>query len=311
LKKQLGKEQTQLSSAKREQLVFSNAILTSDIERNKQFGLEAKAIEKANKARLDSQNLLTDLNNQITELSSKDKEGNKDKINGLVQQLQEKEKQLAFDEQSLAVALEGTDPLVQRLALANQLITAAEENIAQSKEELKTQEKINSAMGITGGILKGLNKIGGEFTKALNLDKVQEDMRGFTEEAQRAENELAKAEGRTAKTISRISVLGKGISSAFGNLKQKISDPAVIFTTLADAAFSVSQDITDIQRSTGMSYKNASLLNAELRNTAQNSGQTQISVKKIHEAFVAITKETGMSAEILGTEALISMSNLK
>ena len=148
------------------------------------------------------------------------------------------------------------------------------------------------------------------FTKALNLDEVQEDMRGFTEEAQRAENVLAKAEGRTAKTISRISVLGKGISSAFGNLKQKISDPAVIFTTLADAAFSVSQDITDIQRSTGMSYKNASLLNAELRNTAQNSGQIQISVKKIHEAFVAITKETGMSAEILGTEALISMSNL-
>ena len=59
-----------------------------------------------------------------------------------------------------------------------------------------------------------------------------------------------------------------------------------------------------------MSYGNATALNAELRMTAQTSGQIQISAAKLHEAFAAITSELGVSADILGGEALISMSNL-
>jgi len=176
---------------------------------------------------------------------------------------------------------------------------AEERMLGAIDEEVNKRKQVNASLGIAGGLLKGFNSIAGEFGKAFNLDKVQEDMEEFADKTIEAEG-----------SVSRLAVLGKGLQSAFSNLGKTLTDPAVIFTTLYKSATQVSQEVTNLQRATGMSYGNATALNAELRMTAQTSGQIQISATKLHEAFAAITSELGVSADILGGEALISMSNL-
>ena len=285
ISKQLVKEQNQLLAAQREQLIAQNGLSTEQIA-------QAQQIADKNQTRLDTLSKIDELQSRLVNTTESERSGIQSSIRGY-------QDRLAANEASLDAALENADVETQRLALSNQLVAKAQENIKASKEEEATQNKINESMGITGGILKGLNQIGGEFTKALNLDKVQQDMQKFAEESIRA-----------GKEVSKLQVLGKGISSAFGNLKQKITDPAVIFSTLADAAFSTSQDVANLQRSTGMSYGNASALNAEFRMVAQSSGQIQISAKKLHEAYAAVTTELGVAGDILGNEALISVSNL-
>ena len=141
--------------------------------------------------------------------------------------------------------------------------------IGDIEKELNTREKINDAMGITGGILAGIKEVGGEFAKAFNLDKVEEDMRKFADEQTRLNG-----------GVSKTAVLMKGLESATKNFGKLLKDPAVIFTTIVKSALDASQSITNLQRSTGMSYTSATALNAELRATSQLSGQIQISAKK-------------------------------
>jgi hypothetical protein len=174
-----------------------------------------------------------------------------------------------------------------------------DEIVTKVQEEVQTRKKVNDAMGITGGLLKAFNSVAGEFGKVFNLDQVQKDMEKFAEKTI-----------RSGKEVSRLQTLGVGLKSAFSNLDKTLTDPAVIFTTLAKSALSVSQDVNNIQKATGMSYGNATALNAELRMTSQLQGQIQISTEKLHKAYAAVTTELGVAGDILGGEALISVSNL-
>ena len=174
-----------------------------------------------------------------------------------------------------------------------------DEIVTKVQEEVQTRKKVNDAMGITGGLLKAFNSVAGKFGKVFNLDQVQKDMEKFAEKTI-----------RSGKEVSRLQTLGVGLKSAFSNLDKTLTDPAVIFTTLAKSALSVSQDVNNIQKATGMSYGNATALNAELRMTSQLQGQIQISTEKLHKAYAAVTTELGVAGDILGGEALISVSNL-
>jgi len=132
-----------------------------------------------------------------------------------------------------------------------------DEIVTKVQEEVQTRKKVNDAMGITGGLLKAFNSVAGKFGKVFNLDQVQKDMEKFAEKTI-----------RSGKEVSRLQTLGVGLKSAFSNLDKTLTDPAVIFTTLAKSALSVSQDVNNIQKATGMSYGNATALNAELRMTS-------------------------------------------
>jgi len=289
IQKQINTERQQFLDAEREKQVIINGLIKDG---NNTALIAAQEIADINKSIEESQRKELSLRNLIDAASGKEKQNLLDSLNA----------QQAITEskfQELTTSLEKADSDTERLALAEQLVSKARENIEASTEQQKIQDKITHSMGLAGNILSGLNSIAPGFAKAFKADKIAADMKEFAEKSTDAEN-----------SVSRLQVLGVGLQSAFSNFKKTLTDPVAIFTTLYNSATAVSQEVTNLQRATGMSYGNATALNAELRMTAQTSGQIQISAKKLHEAFSQITTELGVSADILGGEALISMSNL-
>ena len=257
---------------------------------------------------------------EITRLSDKQIQQNENKAKAALADLRHAAESLSFQKQQLINDKNGN--LLQGAALEARIkskllsgeitkeeaallrakatnFALEEEMVAKAGEDVEKRKELNKALGIAGGLLKGLSVIAGPLAQTLQIDKIQKDMEEFAEKSIKA-----------GKSVSRLQTLGVGLQSAFKNLKLSLTDPLTIFTALYNSAKAVSQEVTNLQRATGMSYGNATALNAELRMTAQTSGQIQISAKKLHEAFSQITTELGVSADILGGEALISMSNL-
>ena len=112
--------------------------------------------------------------------------------------------------------------------------------LIQAQEELSVREDVNKAMGVSGGILKGLNEIGGSFAKAFKLDEVVGEMEKFADETIRTEG-----------SVSRLAVLGVGMKSAFTNAFKTLTDPSVIITNLVKGFTAVDKQAVSFQRMTG------------------------------------------------------------
>ena len=167
------------------------------------------------------------------------------------------------------------------------------------QEEVDKRKQANKSLGLAGALTKTLVSVGGEVAKAMNIDQVAEDMQDFADKT------------ATATTrASKLRVLGEGIKSAYRNLGEGLSDPLVMFNFLLGAANSTSQRITNLQRQLGASYGEASRLNIEMQMTAAASGDLFITTEKLAKTFGEITNELGMSAEILGSEALVTATKL-
>lgn len=117
---------------------------------------------------------------------------------------------------------------------------AIDKIVTQAQEELDVREDINKSMGVAGGILKGLNEIGGSFAKAFKLNEVVDDMEEFADESIRLEG-----------SVSRLSVLGVGMKSAFTNAFKTLTDPSVIITNLIKGFTAVDKQAVKFQRMTG------------------------------------------------------------
>ena len=66
-------------------------------------------------------------------------------------------------------------------------------------------------LGVSGGILKGINSIAGEFGKAFNLDQVATDM-----------DKVAESIAKGEKAGNRLTVVMAGIGSATKNAFKRI-----------------------------------------------------------------------------------------
>tara|TARA_R110001592_G_scaffold205344_1_gene455893 strand:+ start:259 stop:2904 length:2646 start_codon:yes stop_codon:yes gene_type:complete len=167
------------------------------------------------------------------------------------------------------------------------------------QDQVQERKNANKSLGLAGALTKTLASVGGEVAKAMNIDEIAADMQEFADKTASA-----------TERASKLQVLGVGIGSAFRNLGEGLSDPLVLFNFLLGAANKTSQRITDIQNSLGASYGEASRLNLEFQKTAALSGETSITTDKLAKTFGTITNELGMSAEILGSDALVSATHL-
>jgi hypothetical protein len=270
ISKQLVKEQNQLLAAQREQLITQTS-LSGDIEGQVE---QAQKIASLNKERLNQQKEIESIEASLNEAL---RNGNELQASFLAKELQDaRDLQSSLDNQ-LDTVLEGATAEVQRLAIANQLISAAQDNIEKSKEELATQNKINDAMGVAGGILDGLNAIAGKFAGAFKLDKVAQDMRDFTEEAIRG-----------GKEVSRLQTLGVGLKSAFSNLGSFLTDPTVVFGAIAKGFTEVEKEQQNFRRLTGQNADAFRGINDSLTTTSQYL-----------KGMVTLSKELGVNANIV------------
>lgn len=150
--------------------------------------------------------------------------------------------------------------------------------VNQAQEELSVRKDVNKAMGVSGGILKGLNEIGGSFAKAFKLNEVADDMEEFADESIRAEG-----------SVSRLAVLGVGMKSAFTNAFKTLTDPSVIVGSLIKGFTAVDKQAVSFQRMTG-----------------QNMNTMATSVDAVNTHFITmadyiqtageLTQELGMNA---------------
>ena len=177
--------------------------------------------------------------------------------------------------------------------VANKKITSEQEALIRAKKsgfkvendtleliakEAKTRQDVNKAMGVAGGILKGLNEIGGSFAKAFKLDEVAKDMEEFADESIRAEG-----------SVSRLAVLGKGMGSAIKNAFKTLSDPSVIIGSLIKGFTAVDKQAVAFQRMTGQDINT-------MATSADAANGHFITMADYIQTAGELTKELGMDA---------------
>lgn len=168
-----------------------------------------------------------------------------------------------------------------------------DEILDQTREEKSVRDEINKSLGITGGVLKGLNEVGGGFTKAFKLDKVAADMEEFADETIRAEG-----------SVSRLRVLGVGLQSAFKNAFATLTDPSVIIAGAIKGFGQVDKANVAFGRQTGQTLNTFS--------TAIDASNTHfITMADYIKTASELTKELGQNATaIFGPEDLMEAAEM-
>jgi hypothetical protein len=171
----------------------------------------------------------------------------------------------------LATSQDLTDEQKALLAAYYSEYEVVEEINKQVEKELQRREQINKSLGFAGALLGAINQTG--FGKAFKLDKVQADMEGFADK-------MATAEGGA----SRLRTLGVGIKSAFLNLGDVITDPAVVIGALLKSFKEFEKSNREVRQLSGQNATNFSIVNDSLTSTIDSA-----------KTIAALTKEIGIN----------------
>lgn len=191
---------------------------------------------------------------------------------------------------------------------------------ASQSEELQTQKKYQDdlvkraknqkeAFGLTGDILnsstEAMKELGlGSLASAFNFDKA-------SEAGKKMAAELTNGGERALSTAERVKVLQASFSELGKGFVKNITSFEAIAAFALKSAVEASKQTAELQKETGMSYKNAYLLKQEMSGVAIASGDAFVTTEKLMKAAASLTHELGMSAEVLGHEALVSATNLE
>ena len=191
---------------------------------------------------------------------------------------------------------------------------------ASQSEELQAQKEYQDdlvkraknqkeAFGLTGDILKSsteaMKELGlGSLASAFNFDKA-------SAAGKKMAAELTNGGERALTTAERVKVLQASFSELGKGFVKNITSFEVIAAFALKSAIEASKQTAELQKETGMSYKNAYLLKQEMSGVAIASGDAFVTTEKLMKAAASLTHELGMSAEVLGHEALVSAANLE
>jgi len=175
----------------------------------------------------------------------------------------------------------------------------------KTKKRVEYEEEIKNLTGATGALLDGMNSsmkaLGlGAAAQYLQIDKAKQAMQEEADAIARGE----KAGGKLQVRMAGIKVLAEGLNKAL------FSTEAII-GFITNALAQGSQNMADFQKQTGMSYQSAYRLNMEMNAVAAATGDAFITGQKLGKAYASLTNELGVSADILGNQALISATNLE
>jgi|TARA_R110000764_G_scaffold37853_1_gene83974 hypothetical protein len=146
--------------------------------------------------------------------------------------------------------------------------------LEQVEEQVLQRKEANKAMGVAGGLLKGLTDLSPQFAKALKIDEVAKDMQTFADQT-------AEAGGK----VSKLQTLAVGAKSAFENLFSTLTDPTVVIGALVKGFLSVDKAQTAFKRQTGQTVDMIDTMNSELLLSSEYIA-----------ASTELTKELGMNA---------------
>jgi len=269
--KQLKTDAKTLESTKREQLILERTI-GDQVDKNGKTATEnASKISQLNQDRLAALSNIDRLKDQLVDADKSQQSGIESQIKGY-------EAQLASKEESLGTILDISSAEAQRLALSQQLVTAAQENVDEGVEQEASQKRINKSLGIAGGLANAFKGAFGGLAGSIGMDKVADDMKKFATEAEDA-----------GESASRLQVLGVGMVSAFKSLGTTLTDPSVILKSIVKGFNAVDKAATDFQQQTGQD------MNTMSTSLTQFNGGLVTSAELIGAAS-DVTKEFGINA---------------
>ncbi len=166
-------------------------------------------------------------------------------------------------------------------------------------DRIQKEKKINDALGVGGAAVQGINSLMGKLgmNSSAFSDAVQE--------AEEAMRDTAKDGG------SRLQVLMAGLGPLAKGFGKALTDPLIVLQFIAAELLKGSQNMADFRKQTGMGAISAYKLNMEMKEVAALSGDNFITSEKLNKSFAMLTQQLGVSADILGGEALVSATNLE
>jgi hypothetical protein len=162
----------------------------------------------------------------------------------------------------------------------------------QLDEQIKLEEHINSSMGITGNLLKGINRVPivGKFIEA---DKAIQKMR-----------ESIEAGG------GKLAALGAGFKSVGGDIVSGMTDPLFILTGILKIFTELDTAAGAFAKSQNMSYDDALKAREHYSSMAASSGDLSLNARTLMESQAAIGAQLGTNAE-LNKEDLQTFTKLR
>lgn len=162
-----------------------------------------------------------------------------------------------------------------------------------AQERLKAEKNINNALGLTGGLLKGLqstlNKVGfGNVGNLLNLDKINAKLRETAFNATKGGEE-------TAGFGSKLKVLGTGITEAFAGIGEALADPVLIIGELIKLGLKADDQVTEIAHSLTLTKAQAADVREQFVGMSNAIGDTYITTDKLLAANAALGKQLGFN----------------
>lgn len=150
----------------------------------------------------------------------------------------------------------------------------------QLDEQIKLEEQINSKLGLTGKLIKGISQVPlvGQF---IDADKALGKMR-----------DTAKNGG------SKIATLGAGFKSIGGDIAKGMMDPLFLVTQLVKMFIDVDKQAGEFAKSQNMSYKDALRAREEYTSMAVASGDMALNAKNLMATQSEVGAQLGTNAEL-------------
>ena len=168
-------------------------------------------------------------------------------------------------------------------------------------QRIEKEKQLNKAVGATGTALKALSKIPG-VGDFVNAEEAASEMREYAKELQESGVDITSAS-------AKLKIAGKGLSTAFSGLKEKLTDPVVVLTTLVKLGLKADEQITQLGKSLGVSKTEAMGMRSEMATFARESGDSFINTDRLLKAQGELTQQLGIAVKF-SNEELATFSKL-
>ena len=267
-----------------QQMVYNTADLANlteaDIKKQKQ-----RAIQYFNQIKLKKEQLKLSIEENMNALTAAKAalkaEPNNEKLQ---QQVNLKRDILGQSQELLAVALEETP---------------VQKEIEDSYDkQLDTIKKMNSGLGISGGIIEG---IGGTLEKlgfkgfSSEVDKAKEKMKELSVD-------LSEGGEKTVGFFGKLKVLGTGLKSLGGSLRRALTDPLVIVGGLITAIVKqfnhIDKVASNIGKTMGLTRQASLDMASDLKIQAKASGDIFLNMDRMVNAQLRISSAMGTTVRL-------------
>ena len=165
-------------------------------------------------------------------------------------------------------------------------------------EEMKKRDLINSKLGVTGGLLKGAQKIASKLGLeglGRQFDLLNNDLEKFAEEGG------GTIRGVMGKAFSGVGkIFGKALKDPLVQLKLAGGVISKVFNILKDAAFQASKTQTRIANTTGVQEGQVARIRQDLEKQADASNNVLINTDRLSISMQKMTEQTGLIANFGG-----------